>query len=156
MVPDRIEREILIDAPIEVVWAVVTEPEHVGTWLGDSAAIELRPGGEMLMTWGEGGRVSGRIERVEPPHIVAFRWGHLSRGPASGAELREGNSTLVEFRLTAEGGGTRLRVVESGFARLDGTPEENARYAEDHERGWERELGDLVNYIARLRGATRR
>ena len=47
MVPEQIEREVLIAAPIERVWAVVTQPEHVGTWFGDAGAeIDLRPGGK--------------------------------------------------------------------------------------------------------------
>jgi uncharacterized protein YndB with AHSA1/START domain len=46
MVPGSIERDILIDAPVEVVWSIVTEPEHVGRWLSDSVEIDLRPGGE--------------------------------------------------------------------------------------------------------------
>ena len=39
MVPERIEREIVIDAPLEVVWSIVTEPAHVGSWFSDSAEI---------------------------------------------------------------------------------------------------------------------
>src|SRR5262245_40624846 len=109
MVPEHIEREILIDAPLEVVWAVVTEPEHVGAWFGDDAAIELRPGGDMVLTWQEHGSFRARVEKVEPPHVFAFRWAR----PA-GAEPRTGNSTLVELSLSAEGERTRLRVVESG------------------------------------------
>ena len=29
---DTIEREITIAAPIERVWDLITQPEHVGTW----------------------------------------------------------------------------------------------------------------------------
>ena len=106
MIPDRIEREILIDAPPEVVWGVVTDPEHVAGWFSDSAEIELRPGGRAILTWEEHGRVPGRVESVEPPRFFSFRW--IS---GSGTELREDNTTLVEFTLSAEGDGTRLRVV---------------------------------------------
>ena len=49
MVPERIEREILIDAPLETVWAIVTEPQHVGTWFSNSAEIDLRPGGKATL-----------------------------------------------------------------------------------------------------------
>ena len=149
MVPDRVEREILIDAPLDVVWAVVTESEHVGRWFSDSAAIDLRPGGEMTLNW-ERHSEHWRVERVDPPHFVSFRW---PRGPG----LREKNSTLVEFFLTAEGQGTRLRVVESGFRQLEGSDEEKAKDAEEHERGWELELGELREYVStHLRGSERR
>lgn len=154
MVPERIEREILIDAPLEVVWSVITEPEHVGGWFSDSAAIDLRPGGELTLTWEESGSEHWRVERVDPPHFVSFRWMRAVQEHSTGAELREGNSTLVEFTLTAEGEGTRLRVVESGFRQLGGSEEENAKDAEEHRRGWELELGELREYVsAQVRGS---
>ncbi len=46
MPADRIEREIDIDAPIDVVWTVITQPEHITGWFTDSAELDLRPGGE--------------------------------------------------------------------------------------------------------------
>ena len=46
MVPEQIERETVIAAPVERVWALLTEAEHLGRWFGDSGAeIDLRPGG---------------------------------------------------------------------------------------------------------------
>jgi uncharacterized protein YndB with AHSA1/START domain len=152
MIPDRIEREILIDAPPDVVWTIVTEAEHVGTWFSDSSAeIDLRPGGRAALTWEEHGSFLGYVERVDPPHSVAFRWAR----PA-GAEPAEGNSTLVEFILTAESGGTRLRVVESGFQQLDGSEEEIAKYVEGNEHGWEVELRELSEYVGKQVGASAR
>lgn len=149
MVPERIEREILIDAPLEVVWSVVTEPEHVGGWFSDSAEIDLRPGGEAVLTWNEHGTARAVVEKVEPPHLFSFRWG---RG--SGVEPREGNATLVEFSLSAEGESTRLRVLETGFQELDGTEDEKAKYSEENRQGWAHELGDLREYVSKqVRGS---
>jgi uncharacterized protein YndB with AHSA1/START domain len=142
MVPERVEREILIEAPPEMVWAVVTEPEHIAGWFSDSAEIDLRPGGKAILTWKEHGETHWRVEAVEPPRFVSFRW---IRGTET--EPREGNSTLVEFSLNAEGDGTRLRVVESRFPQLEGPDEDNARYAEDHRQGWKQELDELREYV---------
>ena len=64
MVPERIEREVLIEAPLEVVWAVVTDPEHVGGWFGDSAEIDLRPGGEAVLTWEKHGSALAVVEKI--------------------------------------------------------------------------------------------
>ena len=75
MVPERIEREILIEAPIDVVWAVLTEPEHVAGWFSDSAEVDLRPGGDATFTWHEHGSALAWVERVEPPRFFAFRRG---------------------------------------------------------------------------------
>jgi uncharacterized protein YndB with AHSA1/START domain len=38
---DATERDILISAPIERVWAVATEPEHVGVWFGSGEPDKL-------------------------------------------------------------------------------------------------------------------
>jgi uncharacterized protein YndB with AHSA1/START domain len=139
------------------VWSIITEPEHVGGWFSDSAAIDLRPGGELILSWEAHGSEHWRVELVDPPHFDSFRWMRAVQEHPTGAELPEGNSTLVEFSLTAEGEGTRLRVVESGFRQLDGSEEENAKDAEEHRRGWELELGELREYVStHVRGSTRR
>jgi uncharacterized protein YndB with AHSA1/START domain len=143
MVPDRIEREILIEAPLARVWEIVTEPEHVGRWFSDSAEIDLRPRGEATLTWDKHGTARAWIERVEPPHFFSFRWAR-----PVGAEPRRGNSTLVELSLSAEGESTRLRVVESGFRELEWPEEEQAKYAEENTQGWEHELNELQEYVS--------
>jgi uncharacterized protein YndB with AHSA1/START domain len=148
MVPQRIEREILIHASVDMVWGIVTEPEHISGWFSDSVELELRPGGRALLHWNEHGTVHGRVERVEPPHFFSFRW---VVGP--GPELADDNSTLVEFSLSAEGESTRLTVVESGFRDLAGPDKEKQRHFDSHRRGWELELGELDEYLGR-RSAT--
>jgi uncharacterized protein YndB with AHSA1/START domain len=145
MVPQRIEREILIHAPVDVVWAVVTDPEHVSGWFSHSAELDLRPGGRVVLRWSQHGTVYGRVERVEPPRFFSFRW-----MVAAGPEFAE-DSTLVEFSLSQEGESTRLRVVESGFRDLAGPDHEKQRHFESHRRGWELELGELSEYVARNR-----
>lgn len=142
MVPQRIEREIFIDAPVEVVWAVVTEPEHISGWFSDSVELDLRPGGRAVLHWDGHGTVHGRVERVEPPHFFSFRW-----AVQPGSEVTEHTSTLVEFSLRPEGESTRLTVVESGFADLAGPEDEKQGHFDSHRRGWELELGDLEEYV---------
>jgi uncharacterized protein YndB with AHSA1/START domain len=44
MSADWIEREVLIEASRERVWAALTEAPLVAEWFGDSAEIDLRPG----------------------------------------------------------------------------------------------------------------
>jgi uncharacterized protein YndB with AHSA1/START domain len=148
MVPDRIERQILIDAPVDLVWAVLTEPEHISGWFSNSVELDLRPGGKAVLVWDGHGTVSGRVERVEPPHFFSFRW-----VPAPGLELTDDNATLVEFTLSAEDEGTRLTVVESGFAELPGPDDEKQGHVDGHRRGWELELGELDEYVAQQAGA---
>jgi uncharacterized protein YndB with AHSA1/START domain len=130
---DRIEREIVIAAPPERVWPLVAEP---GFWATDDENLrgtEAAEGESLVARHSEHGDFPVRMEKVEPPHYLACRWVSAFQGE----ELREDNSTLVEFTLTPEGNGTRLRVVESGFATLP-TSEDNRRIVKkDHVGGWE-------------------
>jgi uncharacterized protein YndB with AHSA1/START domain len=146
MVPEQIEREVVIAAPIERVWDVITQPEHVGSWFGDAGAeIDLRPGGTILIHWKEYGTGYGIVERVEPPHVFAWRGALLGH-----TEVRDGNSTRVEFTLAAEGDGTRLRVVESGFDRLEIPAGEALKQAEGNVEGWRIKTAELAAYVEGL------
>ena len=149
MVPDQIERENVIDAPVERVWSLITEPEHVGRWFGDAGAeIDLRPGGEMVLRWTEYGISRGRIVAVEPHTRFSYRWAPFT--DPGGEEPVEGNSTLVEFTLVPEGDGTRLRVVESGFASLATSDEQRAKNHAGNTDGWRSELDELREYAAEV------
>src|ERR1700726_5022721 len=123
MVPPRIEREIVIDAPVEVVWSVVTEPEHISGWFRGSADLDLRPGGRGVLHWNDFGTGLGGVEGVEPPLFFSFHW-----AVDPGRDIDEGTSTLVEFSLRAEQDSTRLTVVETGFQGLARPEDEEQRH----------------------------
>jgi uncharacterized protein YndB with AHSA1/START domain len=149
VVPDTIEREIVIEASPSVVWAIVTEAQHLGEWFSDEAEIDLRSGGRMLLTWHEHGSYEGRVETVDPPHLFAFRW------QTREGEFSEANSTLVAMTLKPEETGTRLRVVESGFATLPWSDDARTRYADENREGWLTELDELRAYVAQMVAAVR-
>ncbi|MFJ5549437.1 SRPBCC domain-containing protein [Streptomyces sp. NPDC093225] len=132
MSEDRIERETLIAAPLERVWALVAEP---GFWVGEPEAVAgtvAREGESTVARNARYGDFPVRVEKVDPPTYLAYRW--ASAFP--GEELRGDNTTLVEFTLTAEGDKTRLRVVESGFAALPGSEELRGKAFRDNSGGW--------------------
>ena len=138
--PDRIERTVEIAHPPAKVWAALTTAEGLGTWFGDKGAtIDLRPGGSAQMTWTSGDKADMRIERVEEPRVFSFTW-HIYGLPAE-----DPRRTYVEFTLEPVGAGTRLTVVESGFAQLS---DDAYRKAYDgNTEGWAYELGELVDYL---------
>jgi uncharacterized protein YndB with AHSA1/START domain len=144
----QIERETVIAAPAERVWEVLTGAEHVGRWFSDAGAeIDLRPGGAMVLRWTYGvARL--RIVDVDPPRRFSYRWAAMREH--WGEEPDDRNSTLVEFTLESEGDGTRLRVVESGFEALEGTDEQRRSAFEQNTEGWERQLGNVREYVARV------
>ena len=137
--PDRIERTVEIAHPPAKVWDAITTAEGLGTWFGNSATIDLRPGGEAEMTWTSGDKAAMRIERVEEPSVFGFTW-HIY-----GLPDEDPRRTYVEFTLEPVGAGTRLTVVESGFGQLDDDAYEKAYGG--NTQGWASELGELVDYL---------
>jgi uncharacterized protein YndB with AHSA1/START domain len=149
VVPDQIERETVINAPVERVWELITEAEHLGRWFGDAGAeIDLRPGGAMVLRWTEYGTSRGRVVAVEPRTRFSYRWAPFK--DPGGEEPVEGNSTLVEFTLQPAGDATRLRVVESGFASLATSAEQRAKNFNGNTEGWEHETGELREYAQKI------
>ena len=123
-----IERDILIEAPAEVVWRTITEPDQMSQWFADRVELVVEPGAHGYMGFGDqGGPVV--VETVDPPARFSFRWNH-----PRGEEPVAGNSMLVEFTLTPEGDErTRLRVSESGHELRDWPDAEKQRYADEHQ-----------------------
>ena len=143
---DRIEREILIDASIERVWRLVSEP---GWWIGDgdrSAQEISREGDLVIVDDPRYGRYLVLPVSTDAPHHVSYR-----SSPSSGQAPGEGTSTLVEFVLAEQGGGTLLRVIESGFAALALPAERRAAMLEDNIDGWEQQLGVAKRDAERVR-----
>ena len=87
---EQIERETVIAAPVERVWALLTEAEHLGRWFGDAGAeLDLRPGGALSLSWEQHGTVRGRVVDVEAPRRFSYRWAVLRE--SQGSEPAEGN-----------------------------------------------------------------
>ncbi|WP_338692804.1 SRPBCC domain-containing protein [Streptomyces sp. Q6] len=140
MTNTRIEREIVIAAAPEKVWPLVAEP---GFWATDDESVrgtQATEGQSLIARHSEHGAFPIRVEKTDPPNYLAYRW--VSAFP--GEELREDNSTLVEFTLTPEGEGTRLRVVESGFDALPTSEDNRRNVIKDHTGGWEQCLDTLA------------
>lgn len=132
-VQDRIERQMTFPTSRHEVWAAITEPEQISKWFGVEAELVLRPGGEGSFRWDDV-EVRVTVEEVSAPSRFSYRW-EPSQTPSGGP------TTLVEFELEEIEGGTRLTLVESGFAAL---PAESRR---ENEFGWDEELGHLRAYV---------
>jgi uncharacterized protein YndB with AHSA1/START domain len=141
--PDQITRDIVIEAPVEVVWRVVTEPEHIVRWFSDAAEIDLRPGGDGVLTFESHRHVAPLVvDTVDPPTTFAFRW-----SAPEGERPDATNSTLVTFSLAAAGAGrTRLVVTEAGITSLPGGEERHRVFHDDHTEGWSTIVPRLGEY----------
>ncbi|MGW0522238.1 SRPBCC family protein [Crossiella sp. NPDC003009] len=142
---DRIERQIHIAAPPERVWSVLTEAEHIAQWFGQTAQVDLRPGGAASFGWTKHGTSQATIVAVEPPRFFSYRWNLVDDGPAE-----DGKTSLVEFTLVEQDGGTSLTVVETGFQSLAVSPDRQLKQYQDNVGGWQAELDELAAYVDKL------
>lgn len=137
--PDRIERTVDVAHPPAKVWAALTTAEGLAAWFGNEATIDLRPGGSASMRFGTEHTANMRVERVEEPSVFGYTW------QIYGLPESDPRRTYVEFTLEPVGAGTRLTVIETGFAQL---PDDAHRTAFDgNSQGWKSELGELVAYL---------
>lgn len=142
---DRIVREVLIEAPLARVWSMVVEP---GFWVaeeGTTTGTVASVGDQVMVKNPQFGEFPVRVEKIQPPTYAAYRW--TSSFP--GQELREDNSTLVEFTLSEEGDKTLLRVVESGFAALAAPQEHRDEALKNNTSGWPEVLNAVKRRVER-------
>lgn len=144
-----IEREIYVDASPEIVFQVVSSPEHIKGWWPDDAAYELVPGATGEIAFGAVGP-DRKVETftvidVQPPRSFTFRWIH----PADQAAA-EGNSLLVTFSLTPSGEGTVVKMTETGFREMGWEAAVLEESFRDHENGWNYFMPRLAPYVATL------
>src|SRR5256884_8228263 len=125
MIPAQIEKEILIEAPIDVVWRIVTEPDQIKQWFCADAELDGRTGGAGRMAFEHGYTYFLEGVVFEPPSRFAYRW---LRDQA--VKARPQNSTLGEVTLQTQANNTPLRVVERGLDQGGWTNEAQASYIE--------------------------
>jgi uncharacterized protein YndB with AHSA1/START domain len=146
----RIEREIHVEAAPEVVYEVISTPEHVRGWWPDEAEFEPEPGATGVVSWGDRSSPEAKVVpltvmEADPPRRFSFRWVYDEGEAATPA-----NSLLVTLELVPSGAGTLLRFTEAGFREkgLEGAVlEEQYR---NHATGWDNFLPRLATYAAGL------
>ncbi|TCJ31770.1 SRPBCC domain-containing protein [Parafrankia sp. BMG5.11] len=122
-------KEITIDAPVALVYELLTDPALLVRWLADEAEIDPRPGGVVRWRHANGDVCTGQVIEAVPPRRLVFTYGWER------AEVHvPPRSTTVEIDLAATPGGTRLRLVHHGLA---------GPMADAHSGGW-------THYLARL------
>jgi uncharacterized protein YndB with AHSA1/START domain len=148
--PDRVERSIELRAPRSRVWRAVSSPKEFGAWFGLGESLELVgdfvPGARIAGKW----RVDGRdvvehfctIDAIEPERMLSFHW--VPYEVPAGEDHAEHPQTRIELRLEDMPGGTRLTVVESGFARL---PPDKQYKRDQNADGWTIQLQSIAQHI---------
>lgn len=116
---EEVRLEIKIDASPETVFALLTEPAQMKTWLAEIVEADARPGGVFHASGPHGLAIGGSYLEIIPNTKVVFTWGGVEG-------LKPGQST-VEFLLEPSGRGTLIKLRHYGLPRPA---------VELHRRGW--------------------
>src|SRR5262249_25558164 len=122
--PLLVRRETQIAAPPATVFAFLTDPEKIVSWMGGEAATETHPGGLYLL---KGVGTHARVARGAFREVVRVDRLVYAGGWEGSQEVPPGSS-LVEIDLIERDGGTLLRMTHSGFP--------NETQCAGHNRGW--------------------
>ncbi|MEO5839255.1 MAG: SRPBCC domain-containing protein [Acidimicrobiales bacterium] len=104
MNPTTITRQVDLDTPADELWELVSDPDQLATWLGDSVDVDVRPGGTGTVVDDDIVRVV-EVEEVSESRRVSFTW--WESGDRSTA-------SRVEFAIgTTDDGRSRLTITET-------------------------------------------
>jgi uncharacterized protein YndB with AHSA1/START domain len=144
-----IERELHIAATPEIVYEVVSRPEHLREWWPDDADLEPAVGATGTVSFGPDNVENLTVVEADPPRRFAFRWVH-----DADVEAALENSLLVTFDLTPADGGTLLRFTETGFRERGWEAALLEEQYRAHVDGWDFFLPRLADYAPRVGAAT--
>jgi uncharacterized protein YndB with AHSA1/START domain len=144
---DRIEKQIMLKAPVSRVWRALTDYREFGEWFrvkldGPFVPQEFSrghityPGYEHLV-W------EAVVQTMEPERLFSFTWHPYAIDPK--VDYSKEPSTLVEFRLEEIAGGTLLRVTESGFEKIPSGRRAEAFRMNDG--GWAEQMKNIESYV---------
>lgn len=159
MTPDRIEKKILLRAPLKRVWRALCDSKEFGIWFGVKFDAPFKSGAHIT------GKIVGTsvdaevakaqkqyeqvpfeitIDRIEPERLFSFRWHPNAVEP--GVDYSKEPTTLIEFTLEEVAGGVLLTVTESGFGQIPLARRAKAFTA--NEQGWGMVLKLVEKYLA--------
>jgi uncharacterized protein YndB with AHSA1/START domain len=159
-VPDRIEKQVVLRAPISKVWAAISDSKQFGSWFGVKFDEPFKAGtrivgaiapttadpkvAEMQRPY-EGMRFDITVDRIEPPTLFSFRWHPAAVDPKH--DYSQEPETLVVFELQEVAGGVLLKVTESGFDRIPLSRRATAFTM--NEGGWAAQMMLIEKYLAK-------
>ena len=160
MTMDRIERQILLRAPLERVWRALSDSTEFGNWFGMRFNAPFAPGATMtgvivpttvnqevakMQKPYEGISFEIKIEQMQPERLFSFRWHPGAVEP--GIDYASEPTTLVVFTLEQAPDGVQLTVTESGFDQIPLARRAKAFSA--NEGGWTLVIKLIEEYLAK-------
>lgn len=162
MSTDRIEKKVLLRAPLKRVWNALADSTEFGSWFGMKFDGPFVPGARMrgvivptkvnadvakAQQKYEGISVEITIEKMEPERLFSFRWHPYAIEP--GVDYSAEPTTLIVFVLEQMKEGVMLTVTESGFDQIPLTRRAKAFTA--NEEGWGMVLKLIEEYFVRAK-----
>jgi uncharacterized protein YndB with AHSA1/START domain len=158
MSTDRIEKKVLLRAPIARVWRAISDAREFGSWFGVKFDAPFAPGAklrgvvvpttvneevaESQMAY-EGTPFEITVEQMEPERLFSFRWHPYAVEP--GADYSQEPTTLVAFTLEKTADGVMLTITESGFDQIPLARRAKAFSA--NEGGWSMQVKLVEAYL---------
>jgi uncharacterized protein YndB with AHSA1/START domain len=157
---DRIEKKIVLRAPLKRVWRALADSTEFGTWFGMRFDGPFAPGtsvrGVIAPTTVDAEIANAQkkyagmvfeiaIEQIEPERLFSFRWHPhaIERDVNYSSEPM----TLVEFALEESANGVILTVTESGFDQIP--LERRAAAFTANQQGWSAVIKMIEEYLVR-------
>jgi uncharacterized protein YndB with AHSA1/START domain len=145
---DRIEKQVILDAPRARVWRALTDVSQFNAWFGVSLTKPFEPGTE----------VSGKIdiksyehvtmriwiETMDPERFFSFRWHPYAVEPR--VDYAAEPTTLVSFTLEDVPAGTKLTIIESGFDAIPAS--RRAKAFSMNDKGWTGQAENIRKFLA--------
>ena len=144
-IQNTIERTIELPVTRQRAWDAITTPQQISQWFHGLWEFELTPGAPIHFDFGDWGIHRGRVEAVEPMDRVIYLWTHEGKDWDTATPIDDVPNTLMEFRLADTRNGTRLTVVESGFASLPDDIRENS--LRNNTQGWDEQMGNIQKFF---------
>jgi uncharacterized protein YndB with AHSA1/START domain len=157
--PDRIEKVILLRAPLRRVWRAVSDAKEFGKWFGVEfegpfvagqamkgkiVPTKVDPVVAKLQEPLEGTPFDWTVEKIEPESLISFRWHPFAI--EKGHDYSREPTTSVVFSLKEVEGGTQLTLTESGFKAIP--LERRAKAFAANQGGWEHQAKLIEKYLS--------
>jgi len=157
---DRIEKKILLRAPLQRVWRALSDSTQFGAWFGVKFDAPFTPGaritGKIVGTTVDADVAKAQkqyehipfeitIDRIEPERLFFFRWHPNAVEP--GVDYSKEPTTLISFTLKEVANGVMLTVTESGFDQIPLARRAKAFTA--NEQGWGMVIQLIEKYLAK-------
>ena len=156
---DRIEKTILLNAPLSRVWRAISDSTEFGAWFGMKFDGPFTPGarlrGTIVGTTVDADVAKAQkahagipfeitVDRIEPERLFSIRW--HPNAVERGVDYSHEPTTLIVFTLEEVANGVMLTVTESGFDQIPLA--RRAKAFQANEQGWGVVVKLLEKYLA--------